>query len=431
MAAPTPVPNDYTQPALPTPQKGGWYFNSVDFQIMSKEDGWNQGQTERLNEYQEVVNIGNVNYVALATPYDELTKFTNYVTDARSKGFKINFRSHWNAWQGDNGVGNIATTASLTSSGTTATCVTSTAHGLNVGDTVSMNGMNETTYRGEFAVVTVPNSTTFTYTLPSSTTSPATGAGIGWRWGRQTYLDHTYDFIVANPTLFQAGDMFALCVEAEEADSSNMTFKTPGTTTFDYGLYNQFLKDQVRYANWAFQHCTGLGGTIHTWPISLGISNLNLNGQTVNTGGSTSTGNSSGLGDSDIVTYFAGRLTLDHYIDSSVSTGPAYYTQYDADLTSFAAAFPSCQFMMGEWGFHTQTDYGDGVQYGVYDLVCQALRKHNKIIGVNFWNNLGQLSSSIWKDNSGTVIPGGRRAVEALRRHFSCGNATTGARARV
>ncbi len=433
MAAPQPVAQDYAQPPLPS-TKSGWAINSIDLQVLTKSDGWNQGQTERLAEYQEIIaNGGFPQYVALAVPYDNLTKYTGYVADARSKGFKVYHRSHWNAWQGDNNVGNIATSTSLTSSGTTATCVTSTPHLLNTGDTVSMNGMNETTYRGEF-VVTVTNSTTFTYTLPTTAASPATGS-IGWRFGRQTYLDHTYDFIVNNSSLFQAGDMFGMCVEADQADAQSMTFKTPGTTTFNTAVYNQFQKDQVRYANAAFA-AIGLTHLVHTWPISHNVSNLNLNGQTVNVGGSTSTGNSSGLGDSDIQTYFAGRLSLDHYEDASVIDGNTYKTDYGSDLDKFALAFPSIKqagggLMLSEWGFHTQTDYGDGVQYGVYDSVVTQVQNRNFVIGVNFWNHLGQLQSSLWKDNSGTIIPGGRAAVNAVKRAFTTGNATFGRRVRV
>src|SRR5437016_14665160 len=103
MGAPQPVANDYSQPTLPR-TKSGWKINALDYQIVSKSSGWNQDHTKRLNEYQAGVDL-NINYAALACHYDDATKYTNYVTDARSKGLKVIHRSHWNAWQGDNGVG--------------------------------------------------------------------------------------------------------------------------------------------------------------------------------------------------------------------------------------------------------------------------------------------------------------------------------------
>ncbi len=424
MAAPQPVAEDYAQPDLPR-TKSGWAINCLDYQILSKSDGWNQDQTKRLIEYEEAVKVGGINFVALATPYENLTKYTNYVTDARTKGFKIWHRSHWNAWQGDNGVGDIATVNSLTRSGSTATCVTSTPHLMVTGQTVSMNGMNETEYRGEFTI-TVVNSTTFTYTVSGTPTTPATG-NIGWRYGRQTYLDKTYDFIVENPELFAAGDMFGMCVEADQADSSNMTFKTPGTTTFNTALYNQFQKDQVRYANAAFA-AIGLTHQVHTWPISQQLSNLNLNGQELDSG---STGNASGLGDTDIVTYFGGYLATDHYCSDAITDGNTYFTAYNGDLDAIHAAFPSCRIMIGEIGFHTVTDYGEGAQYGAYSGICKALRSKPFVIGVNFWNHLGQTQSSLWTDTSGTIVKGGRKAVDALRLAFNAGNKAFGWRVRV
>src|SRR5689334_22551053 len=103
MPAPSNLPNNYDQPELPARTRG-WAINCIDLQIVTKSDGWNQDQTKRLAEFDALKKAG-AEYVALAVPYDNLTKYTNYVTDARSKGLKIWHRSHWNAWEGDNGAG--------------------------------------------------------------------------------------------------------------------------------------------------------------------------------------------------------------------------------------------------------------------------------------------------------------------------------------
>ena len=64
--------------------------------------------------------------------------------------------------------------STLTSSGTTATCTTATSHGLSNNEYVVISGAVETAYNGT-CKVTVTSATEFTYTLDSTTTSPATG----------------------------------------------------------------------------------------------------------------------------------------------------------------------------------------------------------------------------------------------------------------
>ena len=66
--------------------------------------------------------------------------------------------------------------SSITRSGTTATVTTGSGHGLSVYDWVQFDGQAPSAYQGEFQVLTVPSSTTFTYTLaydPGGSASPA------------------------------------------------------------------------------------------------------------------------------------------------------------------------------------------------------------------------------------------------------------------
>ena len=84
---------------------------------------------------------------------------------------------------------------SITRSGTTATVTSTTTHGLVTGDTVIMSGATETDYNIE-ATVTVTSTTTFTYEVANSPTTPATGSPIGNQVGSSVrgivYLDGTY-----------------------------------------------------------------------------------------------------------------------------------------------------------------------------------------------------------------------------------------------
>lgn len=69
------------------------------------------------------------------------------------------------------------TISSITSSGTTATVTTSSPHGLATDNRVVISGATETPYNGTFRI-TVTGASTFTYTMASSTTSPATGTPV-------------------------------------------------------------------------------------------------------------------------------------------------------------------------------------------------------------------------------------------------------------
>lgn len=63
---------------------------------------------------------------------------------------------------------------SITSSGTLATVTAPTPHGYSTGQLVTISGASPVAYNGTFSV-TVTSSTVFTYVLPGTATSPATG----------------------------------------------------------------------------------------------------------------------------------------------------------------------------------------------------------------------------------------------------------------
>jgi type IV pilus assembly protein PilY1 len=81
---------------------------------------------------------------------------------------------------GCTGVSNIQVTStgvssnisSISGSGTTATVTTTAAHGFAAGNSITISGVTPTEYNGTFNIVSVPTSTTFTYT-----TTPPAGPG--------------------------------------------------------------------------------------------------------------------------------------------------------------------------------------------------------------------------------------------------------------
>lgn len=67
------------------------------------------------------------------------------------------------------------TVSGITRSGDTATATTSTAHGLSANDYITVAGADQTDYNGAFRVVSVPSTTTLTYDVENTPTTPATG----------------------------------------------------------------------------------------------------------------------------------------------------------------------------------------------------------------------------------------------------------------
>jgi len=64
---------------------------------------------------------------------------------------------------------------SITRSGTTATVTTTDTHNMGIGQSTTIAGAAESDYNGTFVVTSVPSSTTFTYEVSGSPSTPATG----------------------------------------------------------------------------------------------------------------------------------------------------------------------------------------------------------------------------------------------------------------
>ena len=94
-----------------------------------------------------------------------LSKLANYKTE----NYTTTFKTGMNAILLSTGASQAI--SGITSSGTTAT-VTLTAHGYSTSNSVAISGASPDTYNGTFTI-TVVDANTFTYTLPSATTSPA------------------------------------------------------------------------------------------------------------------------------------------------------------------------------------------------------------------------------------------------------------------
>jgi hypothetical protein len=106
---------------------------------------------------------------------DELTTPSGSAFNTAVKRMRI---PSWGFTYTQTGIGTFTISAgNLTSSGTTATCVTDTAHGYTTGQSVWVRDANEAAYNGVFTI-TVSDTTTFTYTMGSDPVDTATGTII-------------------------------------------------------------------------------------------------------------------------------------------------------------------------------------------------------------------------------------------------------------
>jgi hypothetical protein len=86
----------------------------------------------------------------------------------------LDFGVSGNGYYEVSAIDGTVTVASITRVSTTATLTTSSAHGYQTGDSVTISGANETQYNGTFTI-TVTSATVFTYTVSGSPATPATG----------------------------------------------------------------------------------------------------------------------------------------------------------------------------------------------------------------------------------------------------------------
>jgi hypothetical protein len=101
-------------------------------------------------------------------------------------------------WQGPASVA----ISSVSSSGTTATALTSNTTGLIVGEYIKISGVTPTSYNGYFVVSAVNPGVSFSYTFPGNDNATATGASITYIRPEINGYSH---LLGAGPNLFKHG----------------------------------------------------------------------------------------------------------------------------------------------------------------------------------------------------------------------------------
>lgn len=141
------------------------------------------------------------------------------------------------------------TVSSITRSSTTGTITTSTAHGLEVGDYILIAGADQSGYNGTFRIQTVPSTTTFTITVSSSTTTPATGT-ITAVWQNIVYRYWSYYTALASDSdTILIPDQFSDVLVAYAYGRYGYIDDTRANSVDGFEEYNNILKDIISENN--------------------------------------------------------------------------------------------------------------------------------------------------------------------------------------
>jgi hypothetical protein len=135
-----------------------------------------------------------------------------------------------------------------------ATLTTSAAHGFAVGDIVGVSGV-DSTFDGDFTVVTVPTTTTFTYAKTASNVTSAavspTGK-VGITFADKTGLPESCkDLVILGATYRLLSNLdparaSMVSPQADETDSKRPYGSSQSLTKQVYALFNQRLNEEIK-----------------------------------------------------------------------------------------------------------------------------------------------------------------------------------------
>jgi hypothetical protein len=176
------------------------------------------------------------------------------------------------------------TISGITRSSSTATATTSAAHGYAVGDTVVVAGADQTDYNITATILSVPLTTTFTYTVANTPTSPATtSSAFSVRKGHNLRIGATtFRFGDAGngPSAAAGSGRFAVDLGTAQSAITILGTKTSGTDT-----NLEPLRIIGSHASNTLTMTDGLAGVATTLPTETAtILTTNLTGGTLNYG---------------------------------------------------------------------------------------------------------------------------------------------------
>lgn len=174
----------------------------------------------------------------------------------------------------------IQNISSITRSGSTVTVTTAAAHGLVVGEGVTIAGATQSDYNGTFQVVSVA-STTFTYTISTTPTTPATGTptysmahSFFYRLDSATGSTLAVDYASVTPiALTRLGQV--------QIGNMNMSTLWANTADLDYAAGSRNIWAKSATNSYAIN---SFAGATHA-RLKMGINSIGASGESVWIGG--------------------------------------------------------------------------------------------------------------------------------------------------
>lgn len=208
------------------------------------------------------------------------------------------------------------------------------------------------------------------------------------------YLTNWHNIMVANPGIFQPGDIIDANAEPEDStwwhdqygcdiQSSCTNCPVLGTMTqgnvpcrpwseFNASMQKLVTQQKADLTNAGITPCTGLPNANC---VFVGAHSVDYG--TADTGPLNAT----------TVTQAGGIVTLDGYIDDTNPTTNAstWTNTLNNAYNYWKAQVPGVKFLMGEWGYNNGQDVSDQNQVDVITADTQAFKNLPYVIGMNYW----------------------------------------------
>lgn len=192
-----------------------------------------------------------------------------------------------------------------------------------------------------------------------------------------TYITATQAFIIAHPTLFQAGDIFDSCPEPDNSSYWVTTYGagyTNGAPTAGTNAFNQFLLN--------------LDSQLQATLQNAGIQGVNTKIHSLNSFWAKTTAS---LYPSTVAAL--GYVCLDSYPEGSSTDPNTCAAARLAELQQIASARPGVNIIISEMGYSNSVTVSDSVQQAVLAAELAAIATVPTVVGLNYWVGPGTETS--------------------------------------
>lgn len=183
--------------------------------------------------------------------------------------------------------------------------------------------------------------------------------------GKQEHLAKTKDFIVANESLFEDGDIFSSCTECENGSIGDPRYDV------DVEVYRRFLIDEYQLAKDCFE-VIGKKVASNYYPMNGDVANLVMDRKTTRA--------------------LDGLVVIDHYVKDP--------ERIAGDLSELAENSGG-EVVLGEFGAPIPDIHGQMTEQEQAEWIKQTfieITNIEELVGINYWTSSGG-STQLWNNN--------------------------------